>query len=92
MTVRTYDGATGKSETTQYSKYYDAGDWIIEGKLGMSVVVDHEKKNIPVLHGLQRSIGALGPGELEDGASAPSLHLLDKILAQEVEDRSIQNT
>jgi len=65
MTVSTYDGATGKGETKQYSKYYDAGDWIIKGKLGVSVVVDHEKKNIPVLHGLQQAFGAFGPGDLE---------------------------
>jgi hypothetical protein len=65
MTVNTYDGTTGKSETKQYSKYYDAGGWIITNKLGMSIVVDHEKKSIPIVHGLQQSLGALGPSDLE---------------------------
>lgn len=46
-----------------YSKYYDAGDWIIPHHLGMSVVVDHEKTEIPVVHGIQQSIGALGPSD-----------------------------
>src|SRR3954469_17501592 len=51
------------SGRTIYSKYYDAGDWIIPHHLGMSVVVDHEKTEVPVVHGLQQSIGALGPGD-----------------------------
>jgi hypothetical protein len=65
MTVRSFEGATGKSETKQYSKYYDAGDWAIRGKLGMSVVVDHEKKTIPVIHGAKQFLGALGPDDTE---------------------------
>jgi len=65
MTVSSYDGTTGKSETRYYSKYYDAGDWISPGEVGLSVVVDHEKTVIPILHGIQTSLGALGPGDLE---------------------------
>lgn len=51
------------SGRTVYSKYYDAGDWLIPHHLGMSVVVDHEKNLIPVVHELQQSIGALGPSD-----------------------------
>lgn len=58
-----YDPKTGQLSRTVYSKYYDAGDWIIPHHLGMSVVVDHEKTEIPVLHGIQQSIGALGPSD-----------------------------
>jgi hypothetical protein len=58
-----YDPKTGQLSRTVYSKYYDAGDWIIPHHLGMSVVVDHEKTEIPVVHGIQQSIGALGPGD-----------------------------
>lgn len=61
MTVTKYDGATGRSETETYSKYYDAGDWVVPGKVGISVVVDHEKTVVPVVHGIQQSLGALGP-------------------------------
>jgi hypothetical protein len=51
------------SGQTVYSKYYDAGDWIIAPRLGMSVVIDHEKSAIPIVHSVARSIGALGPGD-----------------------------
>jgi hypothetical protein len=34
---------TGNDGTKQqYSRYYDAGDWLEEGKLGLTVVLDHE--------------------------------------------------
>jgi hypothetical protein len=65
MTSSAYDGATGKGETKFYSKYYDAGDWISIGEVGLSVVVDHEKTVVPILHGIQTSLGALGPSDLE---------------------------
>ncbi len=65
MTVSSYDGATGKAETRHYSKYYDAGDWVTRGQIGISVVIDHDKTVIPVVHGLQQTMGALGPGDLE---------------------------
>ena len=54
------DSSSGR---TVYSKYYDAGDWLISQHLGMSVVVDHEKTEIPIIHGVQQSIGALGPSD-----------------------------
>jgi len=58
-----YDPKTGELHRTVYSKYYDSGNWIIPHHLGMSVVVDHEKTEIPVVHGIQQSMGALGPSD-----------------------------
>src|SRR5690606_21419039 len=65
MTVRSYDSTTGKSEVRNYSKYYDTGAWLVPGKIGVSVVVEHEKKNILMLYSIQQSLGALGPSDLE---------------------------
>jgi hypothetical protein len=40
MVSVTPDPVTGKMTKKTYSKYYDAGVWIVPGHLGMSVVVD----------------------------------------------------
>ncbi|MDI1249925.1 MAG: hypothetical protein PSV13_13760 [Lacunisphaera sp.] len=58
-----YDPKTGERNRTVYSMYYDDGNWIIPHHLGMSVVVDHEKTVIPVVRGIQTSMGALGPSD-----------------------------
>lgn len=63
MTVSSFDGTTGQSSTTEFSKYYDAGEWLIRDKLGLVVVVDHEKRNVPGLHDMARSMGMHGPGD-----------------------------
>lgn len=63
MVRDTYNGQTDASTHTVYSKYYDAGVWLIPQRLGMSVVVDHEKSYIPIVSGVQQSLGALGPGD-----------------------------
>ncbi len=63
MTVGSYDGATGETSTKVYSKYYDNGDWLIKDKLGIVILVDHEKKVIPVAHSIAQSFGALGPSD-----------------------------
>jgi hypothetical protein len=63
MSVDTFDGRTGRSGRTMYSKYYDAGVWLVPKHLGMSVVVDHEKTRIPIVSGVQQSLGALGPSD-----------------------------
>jgi hypothetical protein len=63
MTVDSFDGSTGKSTHKVYSKYYDAGAWAVPKRLGMSVVVDHEKRRVPVASDVQQSLGALGPGD-----------------------------
>ena len=61
MTVGHYDGTTGEASKTTYSKYYDNGDWLLKDKLGLVILVDHEKKVIPVAHGTAQALGALGP-------------------------------
>jgi len=63
MTVSSFDGQTGASATTEYSKYYDKGVWLLDEKLGLEVVVDHQKATIPVVHGVVQSLGALGPSD-----------------------------
>jgi hypothetical protein len=57
------DARTGVSTRKVYTKYYDAGAWLVPKHLGMSVVVDHEKTRIPIAYGVQRSLGALGPSD-----------------------------
>ena len=63
MTVDSFDGHTGQATHKVYSKYYDAGAWIVPKHLGMSIVVDHEKTRIPIVAGVQQSLGALGPND-----------------------------
>ena len=65
MTVDSYSAQTRQSSHKVYSKYYDAGVWLVSKHLGMSVVVDHEKNYVPILHGIQQSFGALTPSDLE---------------------------
>ena len=64
MSVDSYDGRTGASSHKLYSKYYDAGTWLIPKHLGISVVVDHEKTYVPIVSGVQQSLGLLGPDDL----------------------------
>lgn len=64
MSEDSYDARTGVATHKLYSKYYDAGTWLVPKQLGISVVVDHEKTYVPVLSGLQQSLGLLGPGGL----------------------------
>ena len=61
MTVGHYDGTTGEASKTVYSKCYDNGDWLLKDKLGLVILVDHEKKVIPVAHSTAQALGALGP-------------------------------
>lgn len=63
MTQRSYNGVTGESAVKNYSKYYDAGAWLVPKHLGISVVVDHEKASVPIVSSVQQSLGALGPGD-----------------------------
>jgi|SRR5690554_182031 len=62
MTV-TGMGADGTRETKVYSKYYSSVDWVVDGKVGLEIWIDHEKKVGP-LYPLQRSLGMLGPSDL----------------------------
>lgn len=63
MTISSYDGQTGQSSSKTYSKYYDAGAWLIKDKLGVVIAVDHQKKVIPLAHGAAQSMGGLGAGD-----------------------------
>jgi len=63
MTDDSYDGRTGKSTHKVYTKYYDAGTWLIPKHLGIVAVVDHEKTRMPIVSGVQQSLGALGPAD-----------------------------
>jgi len=40
LVTLTPDPVTGKETRKEYTKYYDAGAWLVPGHLGMSVVVD----------------------------------------------------
>lgn len=61
MRMGRYDGSTGETSTTVYSKYYDNGDWLLKDRLGIVILVDHDKKKIPVAQGTAQALGALGP-------------------------------
>ena len=63
MVESSYDSTSNRLSTKIYSKYYDDGDWLIPNKLGASVVADHMKRRIPVVYGIQQSLGALGPSD-----------------------------
>jgi hypothetical protein len=63
MTESTLDSNTNKYTQKTYSKYYDAGGWILPDHLGASVVADHKKTRIPIAYGIQQSMGALGPSD-----------------------------
>jgi len=54
----------GKYQRNHYSKYYDDGSYLIDEDIAVIVCVDHVRKNIPVLYGIQRWLGALGPNDL----------------------------
>lgn len=61
MIRASYDGATGETSKIVYSKYYDNGDWLLKDRLGIVILVDHDKKVIPVAHSTAQALGALGP-------------------------------
>lgn len=63
MSVSSYNQATQSRETSTYSKYYTSYDWIIKDALRLTVVVDHEKINIPIVYGVQQNLGLLGPSD-----------------------------
>jgi hypothetical protein len=55
----------GQYSKKVYSKYYDDGGYLFGEDIGMLVCVDHVKKNIPILYGIQRWLGALGPSDMD---------------------------
>ena len=70
-----YDPQSGRKELREYSKFYDAGDWLLEGRLGLQIAIAQEKKFIPLLYDLQKGLDAAGvPGVLgQDDQSATGL-------------------
>ena len=59
------DPQTGRREVREYTRYYDAGGWLEDGKLGLQLAMTHEKKFVPVLYDLQKGLDAVGvPGAL----------------------------
>ena len=65
MSEFAHDPQSGRREAREYSRHYDAGDWLLEGKLGMQLAITHEKTFVPVLYDMQKVLDAIGvPGAL----------------------------
>ena len=60
VTVISRDGV---NETTYYSGYYNAVQWVEEGKVGLEIWVDHDKKVSP-FYPILSALALLGPGDL----------------------------
>ncbi|HVU15884.1 MAG TPA: hypothetical protein VHD32_03110 [Candidatus Didemnitutus sp.] len=58
------DPATGGLRRTNYSKYFDAGVWIIPGKLGLSVVIDNDTPLSRQMFGSLQGTDADGVGKV----------------------------
>jgi hypothetical protein len=56
--------STSPSGTKNYSKYYNAGNWVTKNEVGICFVVEHTKIEIPVIYDIQRSVGALGADDM----------------------------
>ena len=65
MVKKRYDGKSETIETGVYTKYFDAGGWLEEGKLGLQVVVEQEKGAVPLFYSLNQMTGLFGPSDLE---------------------------
>ena len=65
MVKKRYDGKSETIETRVYTRYFDAGDWLEEGKLGLQVVVEQEKSAVPLLYSLHQMTGIFGQSDLE---------------------------
>ena len=65
MVKKRYDGKSETIETGVYTKYFDAGGWLEEGRLGLQVVVEQEKSAVPLLYSLNQMTGIFGPSDLE---------------------------
>lgn len=65
MVKKRYDGRSETIETRVYTKYFDAGGWLEEGKLGLQVVVEQEKSAVPLLYSLNQMTGIFGSSDAE---------------------------
>ncbi len=91
MSEFAYDAQSGRKELREYSKFYDAGEWLDEGKLGLQLAIAHEKKFVPVLYDLQKGLDAVGvPGALgRDDQNATGI-ITFYLLNLELQNRSIR--
>jgi hypothetical protein len=64
MQVTRYDPKTGDTSATTYAPFFATRTILVPEKVGLDLIVDLEKKLIPGLYQLQRSLGVLGPGDL----------------------------
>ncbi len=65
MQVTRYDPITGEKRTIKYAPYFQTRTILVPEKVGLDLIVDLEKKVIPGLYQLQKSLGALGPSDLD---------------------------
>jgi hypothetical protein len=65
MQVTRYSPITGEKRTIKYAPYFQTRTILVPEKVGLDLIVDLEKKVIPGLYQLQKSLGALGPGDLD---------------------------
>lgn len=60
------DPQSGRRQVREYSRFYDAGEWLEVGKLGLQLAITHEKTFIPVVYDVQKALDAIGvPGVFE---------------------------
>jgi len=59
MTEKSYDLKAGTSQTIHYSKYYEATGFLVPKTVGVHLVVDLEKRQVPGLYGIRESLGLL---------------------------------
>jgi hypothetical protein len=60
-----YDAGTGQVSVKNYSGYFESRSIFIPDLVGVHLVVDVEKRTIPIGHQLAQAVGALGPGDTE---------------------------
>ena len=91
MSEFAYDAQSGRKTLREYSKFYDAGEWLDEGKLGLQLTITHEKKFVPVLYDLQKGLNAVGvPGALgRDDQNATGI-ITFYLLNLELQNRSMR--
>jgi len=59
----TLNEETGEMETTQYTAFFDVGDYLSGQDLGVQIVIEMAKKEVPGWYDLKVSMGALGPDD-----------------------------
>ena len=66
MLESAYDPQSGRRQVREYSRFYDTGDWLQEGKLCLQLAIIHEKTFIPIVYDVQKALDAIGvPGVFE---------------------------